>query len=89
MRESKGWFCYTLECADASYYVGLATDVLDREAKHNAGVGARHTRLRVPVRLVWFRECRTYAQARALENRLKGWSRLKKKRLIEGSLRLD
>ena len=87
MSESKGWFCYLLECADRSYYVGVATDLADRVAEHNSGQGAKHTRLRRPVRLVWWRECSAYSEARTLEARLKGWSRGKKKRMIKGSLR--
>jgi putative endonuclease len=89
MSESKGWFCYILECADRSYYVGVATDVLQRKHEHNSGYGATHTRLRRPVRLVWSRACSSYAQARALEARLKGWTRHKKHLLVVGSLRLD
>jgi predicted GIY-YIG superfamily endonuclease len=88
MGESKGWSCYILECADHSYYVGVATDVQQREHDHNAGRGAKHTRLRRPVRLVWSQACPSYAEARALEGRLKGWSRKKKMLLITGSLRL-
>ncbi len=89
MSESKGWFCYILECADKSYYVGIATDLQDREKEHNSGQGAKHTRLRRPVRLVWSQLCQSYAEARALEARVKRWSREKKRRLIAGSLRLD
>ena len=89
MSESKGWSCYILECQDHSYYVGVATDVNDRAQEHNSGHGAKHTRLRRPVRLVWSRSCADYAEARAVEARLKGWSREKKRLLIEGSLRLD
>ena len=88
MSESKGWFCYPLLCADGSYYVGVATDLEDRLREHNAGQGARHTCLRRPVRLVWFQACESYAEARALEARVKKWRREKKRRLIEGSLRL-
>jgi putative endonuclease len=87
--ESKGWFSYILECADRSYYVGVATDVANREREHNCGQGTKHTRLRLPVRVVWFRQCSSYAEARTVEARLKGWSRAKKSRLIAGSLRLD
>ena len=46
MSESKGWSCYILECADHSYYVGVATDVKERQQEHNSGHGARHTLLR-------------------------------------------
>jgi len=89
MSESKGWSCYILECVDHSYYVGVATDVQKREHDHNAGRGAKHTRLRRPVRLVWSQACPSYAEARDLEGRLKGWSRKKKRLLVVGSLRLD
>ena len=89
MSESKGWSCYFLECTDSSYYVGVATHVRERVEEHNAGHGARHTRLRLPVRLVWSQGCVSYATARALEARLKGWSREKKRRLVAGTLRLD
>ena len=89
MSESKGWFCYVLECADHSYYVGVPTDIEDRLREHNSGHGARYTRLRSPVQLVWSRACADYAKARAVEAQLKGWSREKKRLLIMGSLRLD
>jgi len=89
MSESKGWVCYLLECSDGSFYAGVAIDVNERVNEHNAGKGSLHTRRRRPVRLVWSQECESYAQARALEARLKGWSRDKKTRLVRGSLRLD
>ena len=89
MSDPKGWSCYILECADHSYYVGVATDVADRLQEHNSGQGAKYTRGRRPVRLAWSRACADHAEARALETRLKGWSREKKRRLILGSLRLD
>ena len=47
----KGWSCYILECADHSYYPGVATDVFDRVHEHNSGQGAKYTRGRRPVRL--------------------------------------
>ena len=88
VNESKGWCCYLLECADGSYYVGVATDLDDRLHEHQAGQGARYTRGRRPVRLVWCQSCASYAEARALEAQLKGWSHEKKCRLAKGSLRL-
>jgi len=89
MSESKGWSCYILECADDTYYFGVAIDVREREHEHNAGLGAKHTLLRRPVRLVWSRACASFAEARGLEARLKGWGREKKRLLVVGSLRLD
>lgn len=87
MSHPKAWFCYLLQCADGTYYVGVATDLAKRLAKHNAGHAARYTRGRVPVRLVWSRPCCNYADARALEACLKRWSRAKKQQLVAGSLR--
>ena len=89
MSESKGWSCYLLACADGSYYVGVATDLSERVEEHNSGRGAKHTGLRRPVSLAWSQKCISYAEARALEARLKGWSREKKRQLVTGSLRLD
>ena len=50
------FFCYILECADGSYYTGWSTDPGRRELQHNAGKGARYTRLHRPVHLVYVEE---------------------------------
>ncbi len=84
MSESKGWSCYLLQCADGSYYVGVATDLAERLEEHNSGRGAKHTRLRRPVSLAWSQECTSYAEARTLEARLKGWTREKKEAIGRG-----
>ncbi len=89
MSESKGWSCYILECADRSYHVGVATDVQEREQSTTPDTGLSTPRLRRPVRLDWSQACSGYAEARALETRLKGWSRERKRLLVVGSLRLD
>jgi putative endonuclease len=47
------WFVYIVECADGSLYTGIARDVTARIERHNRGVGARYTRSRVPVSLVY------------------------------------
>ena len=47
------WFVYMLRCADKSLYCGVTTDLQLRIAAHNAGNGARYTRCRLPVELVW------------------------------------
>lgn len=86
--ELKGWFCYLLECADGTYYAGVAPDVEQRVAKHNAGRGAKYTRGRRPVRLVWSQRCGSYGAARALEAQLKRLPRKKKQQLIQGLVEL-
>jgi putative endonuclease len=52
------WTVYVLRCRDGSLYTGITTDLRRRLAAHRAGRGARYTRTRLPVRLV-YRETRT------------------------------
>lgn len=47
------WYVYMLLCADQSLYTGVATDVAARLSTHNAGKGAKYTRGRLPVKLVY------------------------------------
>jgi putative endonuclease len=71
-----------VECRDRSLYVGIATDLGEREKEHNWGVGAEYTAKRRPVKLVWWQEYRTQDEARQREVEIKGWSRKKKFELI-------
>ncbi|MEE3849236.1 GIY-YIG nuclease family protein [Gordonia sp. LSe1-13] len=75
---------YILECADGSFYVGSARDLNLRLDQHNSGRGAAYTRRRLPVQLVYHRECESVGEAYALEKRIQGWSRAKRLALIEG-----
>jgi len=50
------WHVYILQCADSTLYTGVATDVAARVATHNAGKGAKYTRGRLPVVLM-YQEC--------------------------------
>lgn len=47
------WRCYLLECADTSLYCGVSNDVPSRIATHSKGKGARYTRKRLPIKIVW------------------------------------
>ncbi|WP_182523525.1 GIY-YIG nuclease family protein [Nocardioides dongkuii] len=77
---------YILECADGSYYVGSTIDLERRVGEHDAGVGAAYTSLRRrrPVRLVWAAEFARVEDAFAYEKQVQGWSRAKRRALIEG-----
>jgi putative endonuclease len=59
-------YAYLVQCADGSYYAGWTTDLEARVRAHNAGRGARYTRSRRPVRLVYweFQPTRSAAQRR-------------------------
>lgn len=50
------WFVYIVHCADGSLYTGTSTDVEARVTTHNAGKGAKYTRSRLPVSLVYTEE---------------------------------
>ncbi len=47
------WFVYIVRCADESLYTGIARDVPGRIVQHNLGKGARYTRSRLPVQVVY------------------------------------
>jgi len=47
------WYVYIVRCVDGSLYTGTSTDVVARVATHNAGKGAKYTRSRLPVLLVY------------------------------------
>ena len=46
-------FIYVVECRDGSYYTGYTTDIKKRVAVHNSGKGAKYTRARLPVKLIY------------------------------------
>jgi putative endonuclease len=78
------YFVYILLCSDDSYYIGLTTDLSKRVAEHNSGVLRKaYTHSRRPVVLVWAGEFPTHEEAFAFERQIKGWSRAKKKALID------
>jgi putative endonuclease len=81
MRE--GWM-YILECCDGSYYTGSTIDLQRRLNQHQAGVGANHTKKRLPVKLVYSEEYQRIATAFYREKQVQGWSRKKKEALIRG-----
>lgn len=76
-------YCYILECADGSYYTGWAIDPERRLAVHNKGRGARYTRTRCPVRLVYVEELPDRKSAMKREIAIKRMTRAGKGKLIE------
>ncbi|GAA1930368.1 GIY-YIG nuclease family protein [Nocardioides lentus] len=71
-----------LRCSDGGYYVGSTTDLAARLHQHQEGLGARHTRHRRPVELVWFEEHDRIDDAFAREKQVQNWSRRKREALI-------
>jgi putative endonuclease len=76
------FYCYILECADGTYYTGWSTDPEQRLIQHNRGAGARYTRSRRPVRLVYKEELPDKVTALKRERAIKALPRPKKQKLI-------
>lgn len=79
---------YMLKCADGTIYTGYTFDMEKRLAAHNAGVGAKYTRSRLPVNLLWSCELPTARQVRSAEVYIKRLTRADKLRLAAGELSL-
>ena len=77
------WHVYILECADGTLYTGITTDLERRLSEHNEGrLGARYTRARRPVRLVYSVSYANRSEASIAEAQIKKLSRRKKQALI-------
>ena len=76
------WFVYVVRCGDGSLYTGIATDVEARVSVHNDGKGARYTRSRRPVTLVYVERKRTRSSALRRELAIKALDRAEKLDLI-------
>ena len=81
-KESKCFFVYLLRCSDGTLYCGWTTDLKRRLAAHNSGNGAKYTRSRRPVELVYFEEMEDKSAAMKREWQLKHISRAEKLQLI-------
>jgi len=82
MTENKSWYVYLLECADGTYYTGITTDLQRREWEHNNDKkAARYTRARRPVKLVWFENQSSRANASKREFEIRNLKREDKRRL--------
>jgi putative endonuclease len=78
----KQWFVYIVRCRDLSLYTGITNDLPARVAKHNKGKGAKYTRARGPVTLVWSKEQPDWLTAAREERRIKKLSKKQKEALV-------
>lgn len=77
------YYLYIIECSDASLYTGITTDLERRVAEHNSSkLGAKYTRARRPVELVYSKRFKNRANASRAEARIKSLSRKEKLALI-------
>lgn len=75
------WWVYLLHCGDGTLYCGIALDVEVRLAHHQEGKGAKYTRGRGPLELVYREACGGKAEALGRERAIKRMSRAAKLRL--------
>lgn len=80
-------YCYIVECVDGTYYTGWTVDLQRRVEMHNRGRGARYTRMRGPVRLVYAEELPDRKSAMKREIAIKRLGREGKRRLIGGKMK--
>jgi len=78
------WVCYLLRCADDTFYCGITNDMAKRLAAHNAGEGAKYTRGRIPVSVVYCENCVDKSTALKREMQIKRLSRGAKQLLVQG-----
>jgi putative endonuclease len=87
-KRNRKYFVYIVECQDGTYYTGYTPDLKKRIEVHNSGKGAKYTRDRRPVKLVWKKEYKQFKPAFLMEKRIKKLTRLQKESLV-GGRRLD
>lgn len=75
---AKKYFAYLVECADGSLYCGYTNDLEKRISAHNQGKGAKYTKGRRPVKLVYAEEFATKQEAMRREYRIKRLTRAEK-----------
>jgi putative endonuclease len=75
-------YCYIVECADGTYYTGWAVDAEKRVAVHNKGRGAKYTKTRRPVKLVYVEEQPDRITAMKRERAIKKMTRSQKQKLF-------
>jgi putative endonuclease len=81
-RATRAHFIYIVRCADGTLYTGYARDPVERERVHNSGRGARYTRGRGPVRLVYLEACDSRGDALRRERAVKRLTRASKEALV-------
>lgn len=75
-------YVYILQCSDNSYYTGWTTNLEHRLKAHNSKKGAKYTRSRLPVRLVYYEEFASKQEAMKREYAIKKLSRTQKEKII-------
>jgi len=83
------WYLYILRCKDDTFYTGITTDVEKRLEAHRCGKGAKYTRGRAPLELVYREVCGSHSEALKRELEIKALSREEKRKIIKKSLKSE
>jgi putative endonuclease len=81
-----GFFTYIVRCADGTLYTGWTTDPVRRVQAHNRGKGAKYTRQRLPVTLIYSESLPSRQEAMRREAAIKRLTRAQKLALIKGGM---
>ena len=89
--QADGWWVYLVRCSDQTLYSGVTVNLTRRVRQHNGELvgGARYTRGRRPVELVWQKSVTSRSEAQKLEAPKRNLSRRDKLRLIAGTIDAD
>jgi len=79
------WHLYILRCKDNTLYTGITTNVEKRLEAHRCGKGAKYTRGRAPLELIYRETCGSHSAALKRELEIKALTRTEKQNLIEGA----
>ncbi len=85
VRDGDAWCVYLLRCGDGSLYCGVTNDLSKRLSAHRAGTGARYTRGRGPLRLVYQERAADRSAALSREHAVKQLSREEKLALVRAA----
>ena len=83
MIEHKVYYTYIVLCSDGTLYIGFTDDLVRRLKVHNSGKGAKYTRSRLPVRLLYWEKYAYKRSAMQREYALKQWTRAEKMLLLQ------
>lgn len=77
------WYVYILRCADDTLYTGITNDLQQRLQTHNSGTGAKYTRSRRPVEILYAQRVDSHSEALKREYAIKQMTRQQKLSMIE------
>ena len=82
-------YTYIVRCGDGSFYTGWTYDLEKRVAAHNSGKGAKYTKSRLPVELIYYERFSTKEEAMSREFAIKRLTRGEKLKLLEKTEKLN